>query len=438
MSVDDAPTIIPDVDDVDDVDLGAEPDPAPTDSAAAAAGEEPTGISLALLDKLRPYLAESLMVLDQDWTVTANLAPPGGLIGRGLGLGLHTLEDMHPDDAVRIMDLGIEAFSTTAGWQGSRIVRMRNGDGAYGRYEITAINQFDDPVIQGMVVRTREVPQHLTAEVIGLRPASAIETLAELLPIGVLLLDRRGRVVFANDTACGMLDREPEALKRDGIDDLVEAGHSTLVQDILRRATDAPGREECTIQLTGARVEWVHCRVHSEGTDEVACVVMTMEDVTERQAAHRELEQRANYDPLTGLRNRASLHDLLQDRIARDEPTAVAYLDLDGFKAVNDTWGHERGDRLLMAVASALRAGLDPQVDIARLGGDEFVIVAPPSEADDSLGDRLRGIVKAVAYCEGLAVTCSVGVGRCRRGDSSHSVLRRADRAMYMAKAARS
>src|SRR3954466_4958255 len=95
--------------------------------ADVAATTDDTGITPELLDAIRPYLAESIMVLDRDWKITANLAPPGGLIGRGLGLGLNTLEDMHPDDAIQVMDLGVHAFSTEPGWEGSKVVRMRTG-----------------------------------------------------------------------------------------------------------------------------------------------------------------------------------------------------------------------------------------------------------------------------------------------------------------------
>ena len=75
------------------------------DGQSAPVGD--TAISLELLDALRPFMAEALLVLDREWTVRANLAPPGGLIGRGLGVGGHTLEDMHPDDAVQVLDLGL-------------------------------------------------------------------------------------------------------------------------------------------------------------------------------------------------------------------------------------------------------------------------------------------------------------------------------------------
>ncbi|CAN5593375.1 hypothetical protein BH10ACT1_BH10ACT1_34120 [soil metagenome] len=392
-----------------------------------------TGVTPELLDRLRPYLAESLMVLDHDWTIKANLAPPGGLIGRGLGIGLHTLEDMHPDDAVAVLELGLEAFTTQPGWQGSKFVRMLTGDGTYGRYEITAINRFDDPVIAGMVVRTREVPEDLTEEWMGERPASAVEMLAELLPLGVLLLDTRGRVVFANESACAMLDRGPEAIKRDGLAAAVEAADRDFVEAVLGRITASPGMESCTLRLVDARVQRVECRFSSEGQRDVTSVVVTMEDVTERHATQQDLEARAYHDPLTGLGNRSALHEALADRLAAEQPLVVAYLDLDGFKAVNDTWGHERGDQVLVAVAHALRRDLGPDRLVARLGGDEFVVLGGERDAS-TFGPRLEAIVAAVGDREGVAVTCSVGVAGARLGDSAHDVLRRADDAMYAAK----
>ena len=110
--------------------------------------------------------------------------------------------------------------------------------------------------------------------------------------------------------------------------------------------------------------------------------------MTQRLAEQSDLEARANHDPLTGLLNRAALHALLDDRLARAVPTMVAYLDLDGFKAVNDTWGHERGDQLLAAVAGALDDACGPDDRISRLGGDEFVVVTDPGHSYEALGNR--------------------------------------------------
>jgi diguanylate cyclase (GGDEF)-like protein len=410
-----------------------------TDRAGRTGAAEETGVDAALLERLRPFLAESIMVLDHDWSIKANLAPPGGLIGRGLGLGTHTLEDMHPDDAILIMDLGIQAFSTEHGWRGSKVVRQRNGDGVWGRYEITAINQFDDPVIAGMVVRTRELPREEgTEDITGIERTSAIETLAELLPLGVLLLDGRGHAVFANGTACTMLGRDHESIKHFGLQPSVVAADRHHVDDIVRRLAATPGRERCTVRLHDTGIERVECSFTSEGADEISSIVVTLEDVTEREALQRDLEERANHDPLTGLLNRSALHTLLQHRLDRHVPTMVAYIDLDGFKAVNDTWGHERGDQLLAAVGGALRAAVGDDAELARLGGDEFVIITDPQAYSyEGLGHQLQDAVTAVTRADGLQITCSVGLSVALDEDGCHDVLRRADHAMYAAKSRR-
>jgi diguanylate cyclase (GGDEF)-like protein/PAS domain S-box-containing protein len=402
---------------------------------AAADGDEVTGIDMALVDALRPYLGESLMVLDRDWTVLANFAPPGGLIGRGLGVGLHTLEDMHPDDALQVMDLGLQAFATEQGWQGSIIVRMHRGDGSYGRYEIMAVNQFDDPVIAGMVVRTREMPDDAADDFPGIEPRLAVATLAEILPIGVLLLDGSGNVIFANETACGMLGRDALEIKHGGLSAFVEPEDRSVVAEALKRVTDEAGRVECRVRFAGVRIERAECRFCSEG-DPVTCVAVTIEDITQRWNEEQDLEHRANHDSLTGLLNRASLYDMLQARLDRDEPTTVAFIDLDGFKAVNDVLGHDHGDRLLIDVAAALVAGAGPGAHVGRIGGDEFVVVTSAADGPD-LSARLEALVASAGAVDGMAVQCSVGIARSAPGDSLRDVVHRADEEMYEAKGRR-
>lgn len=387
-----------------------------------------TGVDPALLAALLPYLKESLMVLDHEWNVTANLAPPGGLIGRGLGLGLHTLEDMHPDDAVQILDLGTQAFATELGWEGSMVVRMQRGDGSYGRYEITAINRFDDPAVGGMVVRTREVAHETPPSVPGLEHRLAAEVLAELLPTGVVVLDDAGRPVYANGSACGMLRREPEEIKRDGLLDLVAVEDRDRLAAGLGRVTTVSGSEACTVRLEG-RDEVVECRLMSVGEPEVSVVVLTIEDVTARQAAEADLQRRANHDELTGVRNRASVLDLLRDRLDAGTPTALAYVDLDGFKRVNDGRGHAEGDRLLIAVAHGLVDAL-PEAVVGRIGGDEFVVMTaegPPA----TLAEQIRAVVDGTERARQAGVSASVGVAVARGDDTPRDLIHRADEAMY-------
>lgn len=408
-------------------------DPAPP--ASLSPGIAGTGVDARLLEALLPHLAESLMVLDTAWNVKANLAPPGGLIGRGLGLGLHTLEDMHPDDTVQILALGAQAYATEPGWEGSMVVRMRRGDGTYGRYEITAVNRLDDPVVAGMVVRTREVVGETEPHVPGLENRLAAEALAELLPTGVLVLDGAARPVYVNAAACAVLRREPEEIKRDGVLALVADDDRDTLAAVLARITSVRGQESCTVRLAD-RDDVVECRAMSLGEPDVSIVVVTLDDVTARHAAAAALERRANHDGLTGVRNRSSTIDLVRDRLAAGIPTAVAYLDLDGFKRVNDIGGHAEGDRLLVAVARGLAQGL-PDAVVGRIGGDEFVVVAPARAAATLVG-QVRDLVVGVERARLAGVTASVGVAVARPGDGPRGLLHRADEEMYADKRRRS
>ena len=166
----------------------------------------------------------------------------------------------------------------------------------------------------------------------------------------------------------------------------------------------------------------------------------------DRRSHERQKEHMARHDPLTGLANRRELQDRLDERIAdaarRGSVLALMYIDLDGFKDVNDTFGHDSGDELLMDVARRLRGALRQDDLIARLGGDEFVVVlAPLHSADDIafVADKLIDVI-ALPYAleSGAAkITASLGVALFPRdGESPKSLLVAADRALYAAKSA--
>ena len=159
----------------------------------------------------------------------------------------------------------------------------------------------------------------------------------------------------------------------------------------------------------------------------------------------RELEELAYLDELTRLPNRRYVEQALQTRLGELQRAgrrfAVAMLDADHFKAVNDRWGHEAGDRVLQAMAKTLRNTARSTDVVGRWGGEEFVVLMSIREASEVqlACDRLRALVASAAVPTGdrhIRVTVSVGATEARPGDSAADLLARADELMYAAKAA--
>ncbi|MEU5949568.1 GGDEF domain-containing protein [Micromonospora sp. NPDC047465] len=172
----------------------------------------------------------------------------------------------------------------------------------------------------------------------------------------------------------------------------------------------------------------------------VAGHVWAVRTVRANRARLAEARRMASTDPLTGLANRAGLAAALADLAG--EPYDVAIVDLDGFKQVNDTFGHDAGDAVLVEVAARLSAAIDG-VDgavVARLGGDEIVLVCPSPAPIAGLlgGEVVRALATPVVLPGGreLVVRASVGAVSAMVGDEPSRVLRAADLALYQAKAA--
>ncbi|MEY2521512.1 MAG: hypothetical protein QOJ66_77 [Ilumatobacteraceae bacterium] len=169
-------------------------------------------------------------------------------------------------------------------------------------------------------------------------------------------------------------------------------------------------------------------------------------DVTELRGLQESLSARAFRDPLTGLANRHLLNELLGVALARthrsDLPLAVAFLDLDGLKIVNDTYGHDAGDFVLCETARRLVSLARTADVVARLGGDEFVIVYEPNDIDsDSLISRIRETLSApIEVTETISVFCTASIGHADTrtvGRDPAILMAAADMAMYESKRAR-
>lgn len=168
-------------------------------------------------------------------------------------------------------------------------------------------------------------------------------------------------------------------------------------------------------------------------------------DVTELEEARRAAAHHAAHDPLTNLNNRRVWNERLEEALAADEPSgALLLLDMDEFKAINDTLGHAAGDEVLCAVADAIRSVIRSGDVAARLGGDEFAVLLTGSVSPDVAG-RIASRIACTVAESGLSsvddpcsldASTSIGIAMIGAGDNeAGDVLRRADRALYEAKA---
>lgn len=239
---------------------------------------------------------------------------------------------------------------------------------------------------------------------------------------GMLLLDDRGGILDANAAAGQLMGLAvPAAVGRSSLR-LVHPEDRSLVRTWLAALQDGTsatvGGERRIVRPDGSTT-WVQlslARLPDQPTTYIAHVI----DVTERRETEARLAHQALHDPLTGLPNRALLFDRLAQAVrsaGRGGPgVTVLYLDLDDFKAINDTLGHAVGDQVLTAVAERLARVLRPADTVARLGGDEFAVVAEglPEDAAQELAQRVaHALSQPVALGNGasdLPVVVSVGV----------------------------
>ena len=272
---------------------------------------------------------------------------------------------------------------------------------------------------------------------------------SEKAPIGVAFVGLNRRFLKANGVLCAMLGYTEEDLSERTFLDITHRDDL----DINRRQLDQLFKGELPrLQLerrfitSGGEVVWVNATGSLiRGADGVPRYGLVMiENITERKLLEQRLRHQAFYDPLTGLANRTLFMDRLEHALARAErdlhAVAVMYLDLDGFKSVNDTFGHDQGDQLLIAVGSRLARCLRPMDTIARFGGDEFtVLLEGMVRGHDATGVARRVVETLQQPFEldaGIAtVTTSIGVAlRTPSSAQPGELLRQADVALYRAK----
>ena len=272
---------------------------------------------------------------------------------------------------------------------------------------------------------------------------------------GILIADANRKILKVNRAFTEITGYTSAEAVGNGLRELYaekgEAAHRQLILDAL--AQDGSWQGEIRNRRKNGAVfsAWMTVTAVNDDRGRITHYVLTLMDITARKAAEREIEQLAYFDPLTELPNRRLLMHRLQEALARTSESprrgALLFIDLDNFKILNDTIGHDVGDRLLCIVARRLTSSVRQHDTIARFGGDEFVVMLEnlsqnSDEAAAQAGDVGAKILTALnrPYTIGKHVlhsTPSIGVAFFGdHGSSVDELVKQADIAMYQAKAA--
>ncbi|MFE1896283.1 putative bifunctional diguanylate cyclase/phosphodiesterase [Streptomyces yangpuensis] len=268
----------------------------------------------------------------------------------------------------------------------------------------------------------------------------------------IMIAAPTGTLRYVSPAAAGVYGREAEELVGTELATLIHPDDLGRVVHEVRRFLAAPPTEEPTTRIEcrfkSGGGEWLN--VESTVNRHQGGLILNSRDVTERVRLQAQLQHSAEHDALTDLPNRAlftrRVRQALTGRRAGDHSTAVLFIDLDGFKAVNDTIGHQAGDELLVEAARRLQDSVRAGDTAARLGGDEFAaLILGDGSRDRSareyqareIADRLRTRLSQPYRIGGneVRVAASIGVAFADPGITPSDLMRNADLAMYRAKA---
>ncbi len=357
-------------------------------------------------------------------------------------VGKRTLDLLHPDDRPLAIANWMQMLGR-AGFHDRAPFRYRCSDDRYVWLESTHDNRLADPACKHVVSQMLDVSERIEATEALRANERLLRRLTEALPIGIVQIDAQRRIVHANERLSAITGvagaatiGEHFALAEPADRDAFEAALSVLLEHGVPSEVEVtflrPHNRRCSVGLLALTSD------DGGVTGAIACLA----DITEKVRLREELEARATFDPLTGCFNRQAI----LDRLAIELPAAGAgaagigllFVDLDGFKTINDRLGHAAGDALLSIVGERLRDNARAGDAVGRLGGDEFLVIChvdSPQSAVNLAGRIAAAIARAVALgAESIVPNASIGVVWTDRPMDADALVARADAAMYESK----
>ena len=295
-----------------------------------------------------------------------------------------------------------------------------------------------------MIGTAQDVTEQRSTETRMMRSSQRFSDLVAIAPVGIGLFDESERLVDANDALCRLLQMDLERLRGTAATELThptDRGES-LLAGVSRRNGDLRAGQRVLVTAAGKAV---YCELNmtvSVADDGRRFWLVVFSDVTERRRAAERLRYQATHDELTGLPGRAAVNELLGQLLGGPEAASVALLfcDVDNFKRVNDSLGHDVGDELIIALARRLERGLPPSCTAGRMSGDEYVVICSDVHevgGVEALATRVARLLRAAVPVRGqlLRVSAAIGAAVPDGADTTAAdLLRFADAAMFSAK----